>query len=417
MQYFIEVLNGLGLNPNISWGLALILSLAILILACMVVFKVVNLIITRVVARLIKRTENEWDDLIFDMKIIPRIAQLAPVIAVAILAPPLFQGEKIWIALVDKLVVIYSIAVFILIFDGIINFAHAIYKRQTTAERLPLTGFVQALKLLLFLGGAILVVSQIIGESPVVLISGLGAMTAVLLLIFREPILGLVAGVQLTANNMVKVGDWIQMDQQGADGDVIEITLTTVKVRNWDKTIVSIPAYALIQHSFTNWRGIYEAGGRRIKRNLYVDLNSITFLEDEVLDRFSGYRFLQEYLKDKREDVEHFNKQLEASSNLRVDGRNLTNIGTFRAYCTNYLKNHPELNQNLTLMVRQQEPTSKGLPIQIYCFTKETSWIPHENVQSDLFDHFLAVLPEFNLRAFQEPSGLDFREFAQNSDR
>lgn len=413
MEYFIEVLTGLGLNEHLAWITALLMSLSILLLSCLVVFKVVDVIIAKVVGKVIKKTRNDWDDLIFEMKVIPRIAQLAPVLAVALLAPLLFQGEKVWTALVDKLVVVYSIVVFVLIVDGIINFAHALYKRRPAAGRVPLTGFVQALKLLVFLGGLVLVVAQLLGESPVVLVSGLGAMTAVLLLIFREPILGFVAGIQLSANNMVKQGDWIQMDGQGVDGDVIEITLTTVKVRNWDKTIVSVPAYDLIQHSFKNWRGINEAGGRRIKRSIHVDLNSIGFLEDEIMDRFSGYRFLQDYMKGKREEVKQFNQKLGETKNIRVDGRNLTNIGTFRAYCTEYLRNHPDLNQQLTLMVRQLEPTSKGLPIQIYCFTKDTSWVPHENIQSDMFDHFLAVLPEFNLTAFQEPSGLDFQEFAR----
>jgi len=409
MLYLIELFEKLGLMSELSWLLALLSTLMLLILASYLVFKAVDFLVNKGVRGWIKRTRNQWDNLLMEMKIIPRLSQLAPIMVISILSPILFAGVPEVAQTIDKLVVIYLIVVFVLIIEAVISFLHEVYQRNPISTGLPLTGLVQALKLVLFLLGTILIIAQIIGQSPLVLLSGFGAMTAVLLLIFREPILGLVAGIQLSANNMVRRGDWIQMDKYEADGDVIDITLTTVKVRNWDKTITSIPAYALIQNSFKNWRGIYEAGGRRIKRSIYIDLNSIQFLEKEVQEHFSNYRFLKNYLNEKKEDVESYNRQLGDIKNLRVDGRSLTNVGTFRAYCFAFLQNHLKINQDLTLMVRQLEPTPHGLPIQIYCFTKDTAWHLHEGVQSDLFDHFLAVLPEFNLRAFQQPSGLDLR--------
>lgn len=406
MQTLIELFERYGLNHELAWLSAFTIALSVLLLVSYLVFKLVDILVNRVVQGFVRRSSNKWDDLIFDMKVIPRAAHLAPVLAINVLTPALFAGVPAVTQTIDKLVVIYLIVVFILIIEAVINFVYAIYQRQPVATTLPLTGVVQAVKLVLFLVGAILVIAQIIGQSPLVLVSGFGAMTAVLLLIFREPILGLVAGVQLTANNMVKKGDWIEMPNFDADGDVIDITLTTVKVQNWDKTVTSIPAYALIQNAFRNWRGMQEAGGRRIRRPIFIDINTISFLDDAVLERFSEYRFLEDYLQSKRHELAEHNRSLGETCNIKVDGRALTNIGTFRAYCTAYLKKHPHLNQNLTMMVRQLEPTPHGLPLEIYCFTSDTRWPVYEGIQADIFDHLFAVLPEFNLRAYQQPTSV-----------
>jgi miniconductance mechanosensitive channel len=239
-------------------------------------------------------------------------------------------------------------------------------------------------------------------------------MTAVVLLVFREAILGFVAGIQLTANNLVQPGDWIAMEKYGADGDVVDVTLTTVLVQNWDKTITSIPAYALIQDAFKNYRNMETVGGRRIKRSLNIDTSSITYLTDEVIQTFKGYRFLREYLEDKGKEIEDHNKLLDPGANVRVDGRALTNIGTFRAYCLSYLRNHAQVRQDMTLLVRQLDPTPQGLPLQLYCFTSDTRWAVYEGIQSDIFDHLIAVLPEFGLRLFQEPSGGDLAGFSSD---
>jgi miniconductance mechanosensitive channel len=228
------------------------------------------------------------------------------------------------------------------------------------------------------------------------------------MLVFKDAILGLTAGIQLTTNRMLAIGDWLEMPKYGADGDVLEITLTTVKVQNWDKTITTIPTYALISDAFKNWRGMTESDGRRIKRSLYLDISTIRFCDEEMLERFSKIQFIKEYIDQTKQELRKYNKERRVDNSSLANGRRMTNIGTFRAYIEAYLRNHPQINQGLTLLVRQLEPTPHGLPIQIYIFSKEKRWVPYEDIQSDLFDHFLAVLPEFDLQAFQEPSGKDF---------
>jgi miniconductance mechanosensitive channel len=243
-----------------------------------------------------------------------------------------------------------------------------------------------------------------------VLFASLGTLTAVLMLVFKDAILGLTAGIQLTTNKMLAIGDWLEMPKYGADGDVLEITLTTVKVQNWDRTITTIPTYALISDAFKNWRGMSESDGRRIKRSLFLDLNTIRFCDEPLLKRLSRIQLIQEYVDRKKEELAEYNKQSKVDDSCLVNGRRMTNVGTFRAYITAYLKRHPMVNQEMTLLVRQLEPTPKGLPIQIYIFSKEKRWVPYEDIQSDIFDHLLAVLPEFDLRVFQSPSGVDMRE-------
>jgi miniconductance mechanosensitive channel len=244
-------------------------------------------------------------------------------------------------------------------------------------------------------------------KSPWVFLSGLGAMTAVVLLIFKDAILGLVAGIQLSANDMVRPGDWIEMSKYGADGDVMEVTLTTVKVRNWDKTITTIPTYALISDSFRNWRGMTMSGGRRIKRSVWIDVNSIRFCSPEMIEKFERIALLKEYVRSKREELEKYNREQGVDDASPVNGRRMTNVGTFRAYLVQYLRHHPQVHQQLTLLVRQLQPTEKGLPIEVYVFSSDQRWVEYEAIQADIFDHILAVLPEFGLRPFQSPSGAD----------
>jgi miniconductance mechanosensitive channel len=239
-------------------------------------------------------------------------------------------------------------------------------------------------------------------------LSGLGALTAVLLLVFKDTILGFVAGIQLSANKMVAVGDWIEMPKYGADGDVIDVALTTVKVQNFDKTITTIPAYALISDSFKNWRGMFQSGGRRIKRAVHIDMQTVMFCNEEMLARFAKIQYISEYIQRKKEELEKHNAKHQVDNSNLVNGRRMTNVGTFRAYVTEYLKNHPKIHRELTFLVRQLAPGESGLPIEIYVFTNDTEWAHYEAIQADIFDHILAVLPEFDLRVFQNPSGMDF---------
>jgi len=255
--------------------------------------------------------------------------------------------------------------------------------------------------------GGVLIVAAVLDRSPLLLISGFGAMTAILLLVFKDTILSLVASVQLTAQDMVRVGDWITMPQFGADGDVIDVQLHTVKVQNFDKTITTIPTHRLITDSFQNWRGMSESGGRRVKRSLYFDVSSIRFQSDEEIEHFRRFVLLARYVDDKRRELEEYNARLQGEVAADVNRRRLTNIGTFRAYAFNYLKNHPRIRQDLTLIVRQLPAGPDGLPLEIYCFTDTTVWAEYEGIQSDIFDHLIAIVPEFGLRLFQQPAGAD----------
>lgn len=281
-------------------------------------------------------------------------------------------------------------------------------------SNLPVRGLIQTIKLILSIGVGIIVVSLIIGQSPVILISGLGAMTAVLMLVFKDPILGLVAGIQLSANNMLRMGDWLEMSKYNADGEVIDIGLTTVKVRNWDNTVTTIPTYALISDSFKNWRPMSESGGRRIKRAVMIDASTVRFISEKEVKRFTHSPLLAEYIIAKGKELEAANK--DADMSLGLNGRRMTNLGTFRAYLERYLKNHPKIHKEMTLMVRQLAPTDNGIPLEVYCFSNDVAWLNYESIQADIFDHIFAVVGEFGLRVHQSPTGYDMRVAFSEAD-
>jgi miniconductance mechanosensitive channel len=292
-----------------------------------------------------------------------------------------------------------------------LTYANEVYERRPIAKNRPIKGYLQVVKLVVLCGAAIIVISLLIGESPFILLSGLGAMAAVLLLVFKDTILSLVASVQLSTNDMLRVGDWIQMPSMNADGDVIDIALHTVKVQNFDKTITAIPTHRLISESFINWRGMKDSGGRRIKRAIPIDQNSIRFLTDEEIEHLSRFRLIKSYLDAKKEELREWNARTLESGEDLVNARRITNIGTLRAYAIAYLKQHPRVNETgFMLMARQLDPGPQGVPIELYCFAKTTEWPVYEAIQSDIFDHILAIIPEFGLRVFQEPSGLDMVE-------
>jgi miniconductance mechanosensitive channel len=288
-------------------------------------------------------------------------------------------------------------------------------RRSSMASSLPLRGIFQGVKLAGSIMVGILMLSMLVGKSPWFLFSGLGAMTAVLMLVFKDPILGLVAGIQLSANQMLSVGDWLQMDKYGADGEVIDIGLTTVKVSNWDKTITTIPTYALISDSFKNWQGMTESGGRRIKRSVNIDMTSVRFLTQEEILTLKQARLLAPYLSRKEQELSLYNQRLTEALDNPINGRYLTNIGTFRAYLQAYLQAHEQIRKDMTLLVRQLNPTSDGLPLEIYCFTATTAWAEYESIQADIFDHVVAVISQFHLRLHQSPTGYDMHGWRPQS--
>lgn len=323
--------------------------------------------------------------------------------------PHLPEQVGLVISHVTQAMIVLSVAMAIV--KGL-TYANEVYERMPTSRNRPIKGFVQVIKIVVLCGAAIIVISVLIGESPLVLLTGLGAITAVLLLVFKDTILSLVASVQLTTNDMLRVGDWITMPSMDADGDVIDISLHTVKVQNFDKTISTIPTHRLVSDAFQNWRGMSESGGRRIKRSIVLDQNSIRFLHDEEVVELKKFKMLKGYLAAKREEIAEWNAQELSGEDAPVNARRLTNIGTLRAYIIAYLEWHPRIGEHFTMLVRQLESGPKGLPIEIYCFTDTTAWAEYENIQADIFDHLLAIVSEFDLRLFQEPTGRDFAEMA-----
>jgi miniconductance mechanosensitive channel len=381
-------------------------SLALLFLAVIgdLVAKRLLLVGVRAVVR---RTRYKGDDALLDHNVFGRLAQIVPAIIIYFgigLVPDYPEGiEKV----VRNVASAYMVVMLMLTLTATISAANQIYETFPVARRRPLKGFVQLAQIAVYILGAIIVVGILLDRSPVILLSGLGAMTAVLLLIFKDTLLSLVASIQLSGQDMVRVGDWLEMPQFGADGDVIDVALYTVTVQNWDKTITTIPTHRLITDSFKNWRGMSESGGRRIKRSVNVDINSIRVLTDQEVERFKGFALLKDYVETKESDLNAYNRNLGDPGEAGVNLRRLTNVGTFRAYIRNYLQHHPKIHQDMTLIVRQLQPGTEGLPIEIYTFTNDTDWVAYEGIQADIFDHIYAIAPEFGLRLYQKPAGAD----------
>lgn len=359
----------------------------------------------------IRNTQTKWDDKLVHRNFFHRLSHLAPIIVISVFLPQVWMGIPTALGLVDALSQIYIMLVVLLVVQALLDAFHDVYRTFEWSKQVPIYSFIQAIKLIIYMVGAVFIVAKLMGKDPSVIFGSLGALTAVLMLVFKDSILGFAAGIHLTTNKMLSLGDWLEMPKYGADGDVIEIGLTTVKVQNFDKTITTIPTYTLISDAFKNWRGMSESTGRRIKRSILIDLNSIRFCDEALLERLAMIQAIAGYIREKQAEVQAFNQQLEAGeSDHPANGRRLTNIGTFRAYLVAFLRKHPLINQEMTLLVRQLEPTPHGLPLQIYVFSSDKRWIEYEGIVSDLFDHILSVMKEFDLKAYQEPSGFDFRK-------
>jgi miniconductance mechanosensitive channel len=405
----IPWLRGLGLSNQVALWVSVAAGIVAIVLLAWVAHLIARKLLLRLVRYLVTRTETRWDDIFLERRVFSRLAHFAPALVVYELTPLVFEGHTGPINATEKLVAIYMIVAGLLVLGALLNVANDIYSSFETARRVPLKGFVQVVKVVLYCIGGIVVLAIVVNKTPLYLLSGLGALTAVLLIVFKDPILGFVAGIQLSANRMVAIGDWIEMPSHGADGDVIEVALTTVKVQNWDKTISTIPTYDLITNSFKNWRGMKESGGRRIKRAVHIDVNTVKLCDEGMLARFSRIQLIREYIARKRQEVEEHNRLHEVDDSNLVNGRRLTNVGTFRAYVVAYLRSHPRIRQDMTFLVRHLAPGEHGLPIEIYVFANDTVWANYEAIQADIFDHILAVVPQFDLQVFQSPTGGDFR--------
>ena len=390
---------------DLTSGIILVVILAIAFLGD----AICRHIILTAVARLVKKTKATWDDIVFDRKVLTHVSHLVAPILLYILLPLAISNLGL-LSFIQRICMIYIIAVFLKFISSLLTALFHVYSEKEQFRDRPLKGLLQTVQVILFFIGGIIIVSILIDKSPMVLLTGLGASAAVLMLVFKDSIMGFVSGIQLSANNMLRVGDWIQMPKYGADGTVIEVTLNTVKVRNWDNTITTIPPYALVSDSFQNWRGMQESGGRRIKRSINIDMNSVRFCTPEMLAKYRKIQLLANYVEQTEQVIKEYNEEHHIDNSILVNGRRQTNLGVFRAYLNCYLKSHPGVNHNMTCMVRQLQPTDHGIPLELYFFSATTSWIPYEDLQSDVFDHLLAIISEFDLHVFQSPSGEDFRE-------
>jgi miniconductance mechanosensitive channel len=415
MKELATFLNGFGVVINQTTSLILVLS--IIFIFSLLVHFVLHVIVLRTFERMAKSSSHLWLQIITENKLFQRLALTLQGIIVNIQAVLwLEKGSEISTFLIiaaQLWIMLYSLLSLFSLLDVIYNFS----QKLTFASNIPLKGIFQGVKLISAIVIGIMMISRIIGQSPAILISGLGAMAAVLMLVFKDPILGLVAGIQLSANRMLKLGDWLEMPKFGADGAVTDIGLTTVKVQNWDNTITTIPTYALVSDAFKNWSGMSQSGGRRIKRSINIDTTSIHFLSNEEQQRLINARLLKPYMDSRSKEIEEYNRTHNSDTSSVLNGRSMTNVGTFRVYLAEYLQNHPRIRKDMTLMVRQLAPGVDGLPLEIYCFTNTVAWLEYEAIQADIFEHIFAVIEEFGLRIHQSPTGNDIRSVAVQLNR
>ncbi|MBT6442276.1 MAG: mechanosensitive ion channel family protein [Alphaproteobacteria bacterium] len=357
--------------------------------------------------RAISRTPGQWDDLIAKRGVFRLLAWLAPAIIlyVGIAHYPELLG------LARRIILGFIFLVLTLMVGRVLTAGLDIYQLYPISTERPIKGYVQLGRLLVYLLGGIIVISILVDRSPWGILGGLGAITAVLLLVFRDTILSFIASIQLVSNDLVRKGDWIEMPQFGADGDVVDMALHTVKVRNWDNTFITIPTYKIMENSFKNWRGMSESGGRRIKRSLLIDQTTVRFCDEAMMARFATFKRLAPYLAEKQKELATANAGLGADeiAALPINRRALTNLGTFRAYVQAYIEENPKFHTDMTMMARQLAPTPEGLPLEIYVFSNDTNWANYEGIQADMMDHLLSVLPLFDLKIFQNPTGADLQ--------
>ena len=376
----------------------------ILGIVSMAAYWVTKKVIISLLTRMFRKTRTQLDDILVNRNIFNRLSYMVPTLIFYNFA----YAAPQFTAFIQRASLTLMAIAGLLVINSFINALRDIYKQTKYHERLDINSYLQITKLIINILGSVVIVGIIINKDTTLLLSGLGAMTAVIMLIFKDTILSLVASLQISSNDLFKVGDWVEAPQFSADGDVVDIGLHAVKIQNWDKTISVIPTHKLIDSTFKNWRGMSESGGRRIKRSLFIDMNSIRLCSEEMLQKFKRFEVLGEYIDRKQKDVVEHNKSNQIDTSELINGRRLTNVGTFRAYIEAYLHNNSKIHPEMTFLIRQLEPTSRGLPIQIYVFTNDTDWIRYEGIQADIFDHLLAVIPEFGLKVFQSPTGKDF---------
>jgi len=393
----------LGIPKDIVEYLIAVAIFVLISAASYLIYLIAKKIFLVRISNFLQKSNIAWDDIVLKRKIFNRLINFVPAIFIYFMIPALPAISEY----VQRIILAYLIILIIMVLISALNIFQDLYSRHEISRQRPIKGYIQVVKIFLYIVGGVFFLSTLVNHSPWGILTGLGAMTAVILLIFKDTILGLVASFQFVANNLVSIGDWIEMPKFSADGEVIDITLNTVKVQNWDKTISSIPTYTMVSDSFKNWRGMTESGGRRIKRAIFIDINSIQFCDDEMLERLAAIHSITGYVRRRQAEINFHNRQKKIPTE-DISGRRMTNIGTFRMYILTYLRSHPMIHQDMTLLVRQLAPGENGLPLEIYVFSKDQVWANYETIQSDILDHILASAPSFGLRIFQNPTAYDF---------
>jgi miniconductance mechanosensitive channel len=400
-----DFLTSQGLNLEMTNYTLLGLGSLVLFLICFSGNFVTRKFIVRGIQKFIKNSKNDWDDILIEKKVFNSLSTLVPLILIQYLSVPLLSNFTWLIPFVYVGVKVSLVLVVTSVLMKALKALEEVSKKIPSFKDKPIVSYIQLASIMIYVVAAILIIATILDRDPLALLGALGALTAVLMLVFKDTILGLVASIQISSNDMVRVGDWVSMPKYGTDGDVLAITLNTVKIQNWDKTISTIPTYAFISDSFKNWRGMTDSKGRRIKRSLNIDMTSIKFCTDEEITQYKGVEILKDYIEARQNEIAMHNEANGHDKSSLVNGRNLTNIGLFREYAHQYLSANENLRSDLTLMVRQLEPTENGLPIEVYCFSNNIQWVEYERIQADIFDHLLSSLPNFNLEIFQNPTG------------
>lgn len=406
-NYILEMIEVFNLNEDITVIVTDIIIVVGLVVISVFVYLLIKFIYRLTFKRVGKKSSNKFVKELFESKVIPHLLKLIPTIFLMrmLVYTPSISG------VVNVILIIFLAYIFLKLSMSILDLINDLYvKYDEDAKKKPIKGILTFIKIIIVIIVLIIVISNLMGESPTVILAGLGAMSAVLMLIFQDSILGLVAGFQMSANDLVRIGDWIEMPKYGVDGNVIDVTLTFIRVENWDRTTVTVPAYKLISESFTNWRSVFDKGGRRIKRSFNVDVNTVKILDDELYNKLLKVDYLKDYLVGKQKEIDEFNETNNIDASIPLNGRRQTNIGIFRIYLTEYLKNHPDIHPEMWRIVRQLQPTNTGVPIEVYAFSAKTSWADFEAVMSDIFDHIYATTPYFELKIFQEPSGDDIKK-------
>ena len=415
---FIEdwLINNLGVDEGTSQVLKIFILIIATVLIAIILWRVGQALINKFFKSLVRRTSIEWDNVLMEKKAFRKLGHLIPAIFVTAVLPLVFSDYPGWIPIIDTLTTAYIALVVIRVIVAVIEATNVHLSRSERYRDKPIASFTQLAKMVIWIVGVIYVISILIDRNPLALFGAMGAISAVLLLIFKDSILGFIASIQLTINDMVRIGDWVSLPKYGADGDVIGIYLTTVKVSNWDKTISTVPTYSFVSDSFKNWRGMQESGGRRIKRALNIKISSVQFCDDEMLDKYAKVELVQEYIVQRRAEIIEFNKEKNINTEASIiNGRRMTNIGIFRIYILNYIIKNPFINNDMTHIVRQLDPTESGIPLEIYCFSALKSWVDYERVQSDLFDHIMASARHFDLEIFESPASSDLQRLVRHN--